>query len=64
MAKCIERIFIKNSLKPIITSHNNASWYTDTDGFLEDSPSRESLCYKGPPLQKIILGVLDPPSYV
>ena len=35
-------------------SHNNASWYTDTDGFLDLSPSRGSLYYKGPTLQKII----------
>ena len=32
----------------------NASCYTGTDGLLEHSPSRESLCYKGPTLQKII----------
>ena len=37
-------------------SHNNASSYTDTDGFLEHSPSKESLYYKGSALQKIILG--------
>ena len=35
---------------------NNASWCTDTDGFLEHSPSWGSLYYKGPALQKIILG--------
>ena len=44
----------KNSLKLNTASHNNASWYTDTDGFLEPSPSRGSLYYKGPALQKII----------
>ena len=44
----------KNSLKPNTASHNNASWYIDTDGFLEHSPSRGSLYYKGPTLQKII----------
>ena len=33
---------------------NNASWCTDTDGFLEHSPSWGSLYYKGPALQKII----------
>ena len=37
--------------QPIIT---NTSWYTDTDEFLEYSPSGGSLCYKGPALQKII----------
>ena len=45
----------KNSLKLNAASHNNASWYTDPDGFLEHSPSGENLCYKGPTLQKIIL---------
>ena len=37
------RVFKKNSLKQNTASHNNASWCTDTDGFLERSPSRESL---------------------
>ena len=46
--------FQKNSLNPNAASHNNASWFTDTDGFLEHSPSRESLYYKGLALQKII----------
>ena len=31
-------------------SHNNASWYTDIDGFLEHWPSGRSLCYPGPTL--------------
>ena len=44
----------KNSLMLNTASHNNASWCTDTDGFLEYSPSRGSLYYKGPALQKII----------
>ena len=44
----------KNSLKSNAASHNNASWYTDTDGFLEHSPSGGSLYHKGPALQKII----------
>ena len=51
----------KNSLKPNTTSHNNTSWYTDTDGFLEHSPSMVSLYYRGPTLQKIILFWADPP---
>ena len=34
------------------TSHNNTSWYTDTDGFLEHSLSKESLYYKGPPSRR------------
>ena len=55
MGKCIERVFKTNSLKPSAPSYNNASWYTDTDGFLEHSCSRGSLYYKGPVLQKIIL---------
>ena len=36
----------KNSLKLNTDSHNNASWYTDTDGFLEHSPAMESLYYR------------------
>ena len=55
MGKCIERVFKKNSLRLNEASHNTTSWYTDTDGFLEHSPSRGSLYYKGPILQKIIL---------
>ena len=47
----------KNSPKPKAISPNKASWCTDTDGFLEHSPSRGSLYYKGPTLQKIIVGV-------
>ena len=47
-------VFKKNSLEPNSASHNTTSWYTDTDGFLEHSPSRGSLSYKGPALQKII----------
>ena len=43
-------------MHPNAASHNNASWCTDTDGFLEHSPSRGSLPYKGPTLQKIIPG--------
>ena len=54
----------KNSLKLDTASHNNTSWYTDTDGFLEHSPSRGSLHFKGPALQKIILISLEGlPSY-
>ena len=44
----------KNSQNPNVASHNNAIWYTDTDGFLEHSPSGGSLYYKGPALQRII----------
>ena len=47
IGKHVERVFQKNLLKPNAASHNNASWYTDTDGFLEHSPSRENLYYKG-----------------
>ena len=36
-------------------SLHNISWYTDTNGFLEHSPSMEILYCKGPILQKIIL---------
>ena len=55
MGKHIERVFKKNSLKPNTASHNNARWYTDTDGFLEHSSSEGSLYYKGLALQKVIL---------
>ena len=54
MGKGAERVF-KNSLKPNTTSHNSATWYTDTDGFLEHSSSRGRLYYKGLILQKITL---------
>ena len=53
----------KNSLQPKSASHNNTSWYTDTDGFLELSPSGGSLYYKGPMLQKII-PIVCPTSYI
>ena len=36
----------KNSLKLKVSSHNSASWYTETDGFLE-----HSLCKKKPVVQ-------------
>ena len=45
----------KISLKLNAASHYNASWCTDTDGFLEHSPGGGSLHYKGPAIQKIIL---------
>ena len=61
--KCVERIFTKISLMPNTAFHNNTSWYTDADGFLEHSPSWGSLYNKGPTLQKIILFWGDPPSY-
>ena len=32
----------KDSLEPNAASHNNASWCSDTDGFLEHSPIREA----------------------
>ena len=53
MGKCTESLK-KNSLKLNAASHNNASWYTDTDGFLEHTPGWGSLHFKGPALQKII----------
>ena len=49
MSKCMEGVSKKNSLKQNAASHNNASWYSDTGGFLEHSPSRGSLYYKGAP---------------
>ena len=56
-------VFKKNSLKPNTASHNNATWYIDTDGFLEHSPSRGSLYYKEPALQKT-LPVLGGPHHI
>ena len=44
----------KISLNPNTASHNNISWYIDTDGFLEHSPREGCLYYKGPALRKII----------
>ena len=64
MRKHVETVLKKkNSLKPNATSHNNASWNTDTDGFLEHSPSGGSLYYKRPALQKIILFFSSPPLH-
>ena len=48
-------------LKPSAASHTTTNWCTDTDGFLEHSPSSGSLYYKGPALQKIILGFFGIP---
>ena len=62
VGKSVERTFNKNPLKPNTASHNSASWYADTDGFLEHSP-REGSLYKGPDLQKIILGFGRPLRY-
>ena len=56
MGKRVEKFFKINSVKPNAASHNNTGWYTDTDGFLKHSPSRGSLYYKEPTLQKIIMG--------
>ena len=54
----------KNSLKQNAASHNNASWYTDTDGFLEHSPSGRSLYYHDPSLKIILVIFLDPPCII
>ena len=64
MGKCVGRVFKKNSPRPNAASHNNTSGYADTDWFLEHSPGRGSLYYKGPTLQRIILGFLGPPLYL
>ena len=63
-ANTLKKSSKKNSWKPNAASHNSTSWYTDTDGFLEHSPSRESLYYRGPTLQKIILDFWSPISYI
>ena len=55
MGKYIERVFKKILLKPNSASHNNASRYTNTDGYLEYAPSGGRLYCKGPTVQKIIL---------
>ena len=47
MGKRVERVFKKNSLKLNTASHNNTSWYTDTDGLLEYSPSGEVSVLQG-----------------
>ena len=53
-SKSLQKVFteVENA-----ASHNNASQYTDTDGFLEHLPNRGSLYYKGSTLQKIIPGI-------
>ena len=61
MGKRTERVFKKNSPRPNTASHNDASWSTEPDGFLEHSPSGENLYYEGPALQKIILVFGVPP---
>ena len=48
----------KYSLRLNAASHNNASWYTDTHGFLERLPSGGSLKCQGHALQKIVLDIL------
>ena len=55
MGKYIERVFKKILLKPNSASHNNASRYTNTDGYLEYAPSGGRLYCKGPTVRKIIL---------
>ena len=56
-------VFKKNLLKPNSAFHDNASWSTDTEGFLELSPSTSGLYYKGLTLQKIIPFCGVPPLY-
>ena len=38
----------KKSLKPNTASHNNARWYTDTDGSLEHSAGKGTYITRGP----------------
>ena len=64
MDKYVERIFKKISLKLNTASHNNASWCTDADGFLEHYPSRGHLYYKRPALQRMIPVLGGPPLYL
>ena len=58
MSQWVGRVFKKNSPKLNAASHNNASWYTDTDRILEHSPGWGTLYYNGPALQKVILDFL------
>ena len=51
----------KNSVMLNTASHNNISYYADTDRFLEHSPNRRSLYHRGSTLQKIILRFLGVP---
>ena len=56
----------KNSLKPHTASHNNTNWYTDTDGFLEHSPSGGSLLQGTCPPEdysRVFFGGVGFPSY-
>ena len=66
MGKLSERVLKNNSLKPNAASHNNASWYTDTDGFLEHSPSWGKPALQGacPPEDKSGVSWLPPHMYI
>ena len=46
---CRKSLQKKKSLKPNTASHNNVSWFADTDGLLEHSPSGESWYHKAWP---------------
>ena len=64
-ASALKEFFKKlNFAEPNTACHNNASWYTDPDGFPEHSPSEGSLSYKGPALQSIILAFWGFPLYM
>ena len=54
----------KPTKKPNTDSHNDAIWSTNTDGFLEYSPSKGSLYNERLTCQKIILFWGDPSSYL
>ena len=51
-ANALKETCKKNSLKLNAAPHNNASWCTDTDGFLEHSPSGGSSSTRGPPSRR------------
>ena len=63
MGNHTERVFKKFSMRLNAASHHNASWYTDTDGFLEHSPSRGSLYYQQPHPPEDNSGVWGGPHY-
>ena len=60
----IERVFKKHSLKLNAASHKSASWYTDTDRFLEHSSRRAWLYYKRTTFRKIIPFGGSPPHTI
>ena len=64
MGRSVERVFKNNSLKLNAASHTTTSWYIDTDGFLEHSPSRKPVLQGAcPPEDNSGFFCGGPPSY-